>query len=612
MQFKNIEREVVQERINKCWEVFKGYDLVEGGAPLVYSVGAIDDLVGESFPEVRPEGLDVREDIVRDLENLNLILDGFQFYPMTDLMKGVYSVETDRGLVNCAYLALNGILPDSVLVALKRERVPELGDLLVGDLIRDLGLEDFRVLVNLRKNIFGEKYNLLEIDGKFYLSSNDVLKVLKNYRSIFFLSDFASFVSKEMEEISENSVRRKLFQFIREGRVNGHSSYEGKFCSFKKYGKIAVSLETLNILGNLYLRDRRILKTHFPYYDRTQVVGYGLDQRKIFAKNIDGEIDSRSLLVLPGEGGKNRSNYFCAFDLRDKLGSSFDEAWSSEQKREWLKKVYGSLVLNCDGVFLKDLDFAMVRKRMRIDGSEIETVGLPSGALLCYLTDKVVSSSIWENSPGRRNALALEKIVSCPDLEIRKLFSRGDFLVPAETPNISLKEDSNDFRELSRRSVIEKVYGRGFISLEDLVELGKRSSLGLNVLDGSYPSEKKVLDLHNGRELYVRVLYHALDDVFDYLRKRKNEKNALSALEWIFLGGGKISFEDCCNILFDVDPEKCREKLIELWGLSIKDDVVHISKERKDLRSSKDSGLDERRKMFVLGNSSSINYFGEE
>ncbi|MEK6921904.1 MAG: hypothetical protein AABX82_08495, partial [Nanoarchaeota archaeon] len=124
-----LKKGVAQQRLKEAWTLYSKYGIVHGEMPEVPAERNISypEVLATYFPgefctdrNVCPEGYAVQVEFQRDMDALETIVRGeYSFSRSSKLYIRDYTIETDTGTIDCAQLALAGILTSEAYAALQ-------------------------------------------------------------------------------------------------------------------------------------------------------------------------------------------------------------------------------------------------------------------------------------------------------------------------------------------------------------------------------------------------------------------------------------------------------------------------------------------------------------
>ncbi|MDP3766194.1 MAG: hypothetical protein Q8R04_06795, partial [Nanoarchaeota archaeon] len=325
LKANDLRYEIAKERVSYCWKIYTAHKVVGGEVPIPPRTGNVplEQLAANLFPKARPEAIDIEDEIRRDLDNFNLVLNGNYSPETTSKKLGVRQplIETDEGKISCADLAFNGILTQSAYACLNLKKRNDLANhysLLA--LAQVFGI-DCRVVYNnfdeKRGLLFGE-YPALATDKreKGGVDETAIQRMAREADNCVLLSEIGEHVSNKYG-ITKILAYQKIYDFgknpaafVAEGDpYNGYS-----FNVFDLFGVYKVmDLRSLNALINITIRDKRLLETHFGTAKAAEKLGInGRTVRELIER---GSLSARNMSILPAKGTKQMPYLVCEYDM---------------------------------------------------------------------------------------------------------------------------------------------------------------------------------------------------------------------------------------------------------------------------------------------------------
>lgn len=333
-----LRKGIAQQRFAEAWTLYKSYGIVHGSMPNVPSGRNISypEVLAAYFPEefrtdrrACPEGYAVQIELQKDMDALETIVRGeYSFSRSSKLYIRDYTIETDAGLIDCAHLALAGILTPEAYAALQEKDFRAL--------VKDsYGVDPLRVAFGfgmrlIERHFDPETYILF---GKYHVNPGKrkdqlcnipgevAAEMLRDASSVILLTELSGHIARMYNTGEKNiesrvaDVCRKPQDWIREDDPH----YSFSFSLSELFGTNvhgAVSLSSVNALINVFRRDRRIVETHRNMIETGESIG--VDRNAIKEWILTGKMFYRNLSVLPTLSGL-KTHFICDYDLQEKV-----------------------------------------------------------------------------------------------------------------------------------------------------------------------------------------------------------------------------------------------------------------------------------------------------
>lgn len=330
VQVQKIRLEIARVRIAYGWDIYESHGFPRGrNLPFYITEGPLDEIAAELFPDLHPESFDIGVEIRRDLENFEKILKG-RYDPQMDFRHihiRDFNIRTDEGDLNCAHLALTGILTKTPLSALRRRGHQGLVD---GYTLRSLAklfdIEEssfYRKFDSGKKLLFG-KYRAVKVanDLENAVSKKTAEQMVKEVDTVLLRIEIAQHLTN-VYGMSKHTSRQKIYT------IQKHISGEDPFHDFVGDHHLvfglrpftAYHLDSVHALMNIVLRDKRLIDTHYKLAEAAVLLGLNPKEGDYLVRVK--KLRARTTSILPKKE-KKRPALVCDYDLQ-KYREEFDK-----------------------------------------------------------------------------------------------------------------------------------------------------------------------------------------------------------------------------------------------------------------------------------------------